>query len=200
MRVLGYGEDALTLHILRNHMGEFLKQLKDPGISESAAAYYRPSFGRGRGCFGEFDAIVSTERAIYLVETKWNESSEWKTGELKDKQQRRHEMFEWYAEQWQRVAPANWSEFATDECRRLFLKRFGKNMPHGKTGVLVRNLEFILQAIGARGKDIENVLLLVDVRGGNSEKPALTKVPRSFHQVYLRLESIGGAGFIQLQP
>jgi hypothetical protein len=172
-----------------------------------AVVYYRPSFGRrggsGRSEFGEFDAIVSTERAIYLVETKWTGSTEWKKDgsvKLKDNQLARHQIFQWYLEEWQDGASGQWASFATDERRSKFQTKFGKTMPTERPATLVRNLEFILQKLGGGGKKIQNILLLVDVLTDPCDKKPVSDVPDSFLSVRIDVRSVGGAGFVELQP
>jgi len=226
MRILGYGEDALTLYVLQKEMGTFLRKVKEKVKEEQAdldraVVYYRRSFGRrggsGRSEFGEFDAIVSTERAIYLVETKWTGSTEWKKDggvELKDNQLARHQIFQWYLEEWQDGPSGQWASFATDERRSKFQTKFGKTMPTERSATLVRNLEFILQKLGGGRKKIQNILLLVDVgarrarlRPGLSrlacppcDKKRVSNLPDSFLSVRIDLKSVGGAGFVELQP
>src|SRR5512143_1712426 len=87
-RIFGYGEDALTYWAVTSRLGEMLQALGDKSLPADATVIYRPSFGR-RGSigptatneqysaeFGEFDAILGTRQAVYLVESKWDSSSE----------------------------------------------------------------------------------------------------------------------------
>lgn len=84
MTILGYGEDALTLHALANGLPDIFRQLGENTDPVKALVFYRPSFGRRssalagspRSEFGEFDAIIRTARAVYLVEAKWSASGE----------------------------------------------------------------------------------------------------------------------------
>ena len=76
MKILGYGEDSLTFWALKYRLKDILKKLNDKTPSSKCTIFYRPSFGRGNYiCFGEFDAILATEKFIYLIESKWEESS-----------------------------------------------------------------------------------------------------------------------------
>ena len=62
MRILGYGEDALTYLALSQHMTDVIgpTPLNDDSPLEKILFIYRPSFGRaggnGSAQFGEFDA------------------------------------------------------------------------------------------------------------------------------------------------
>ncbi len=97
MKIIGYGEDSLTISILRDRMEEFLAAVGDSTDLKDVTFLYRPSFGRGQYGFGEFDAIVSTFRNIYLIESKWHKSTEIKKGSkrivLTKAQVRRHLVF-----------------------------------------------------------------------------------------------------------
>ena len=90
MEILGYGEDALTFHALSTGFTELLRNLGDDTDPAAAVRFFRPSLGRRgaapdgkpRSEFGEFDAIIGTARAVYLVEAKWSASSELKGTDL----------------------------------------------------------------------------------------------------------------------
>ena len=94
-RILSYGEDPLTYLIFSTRLDEFLRKLGDETPAAEALVIYRPSFGRGgryktsakstrkRSEFGEFDGIVGTTIATYLIESKWSRSTELKDRELK---------------------------------------------------------------------------------------------------------------------
>ena len=60
MKLLGYGEDALTLWVLRHRLDKLLDSIDDKSDPEGCVAYFRPSFGRSGGPnssqFGEFDS------------------------------------------------------------------------------------------------------------------------------------------------
>jgi hypothetical protein len=47
VQVIGYGEDALTYHMLTTRLDEVLKELQDPSDPSNCVLFYRPSFGRG---------------------------------------------------------------------------------------------------------------------------------------------------------
>ena len=118
MEIYGYGEDALTFAVLTNNIPQILSRLDDPSGQDLCRIFYRPSFGRralaGRAEFGEFDAIVSTPRAIYLIEAKWDGASELDENvlRLRPEQVRSHRVLRSYIREWRRGEHANWSAFA----------------------------------------------------------------------------------------
>jgi len=73
--IFGYGEDALTLWVLKRHVSTILNHFKDSSSHSDCLVFYRPSFGRHAkehaSVFGEFDAIVASPQNICLVESKW---------------------------------------------------------------------------------------------------------------------------------
>src|SRR2546426_593351 len=82
--IICYGEDALTWHAVSNGLPGIFRQLGDDTDPGRALVFYRPSFGRRgsaltgslRSEFGEFDVIIGTPRAVYLVEAKWSASAD----------------------------------------------------------------------------------------------------------------------------
>lgn len=110
MTVYGYGEDALTYWALTTNFDKLKAGLVRSEELPDAdyVRIYRPSFGRGERGFGEFDAIISTEESIYLIESKWDKSSELrkKKGEehqtigLSGPQIFRHKIFEELHKRW----------------------------------------------------------------------------------------------------
>lgn len=213
MKILGYGEDALTLYVLQKEMGTFLRKVKEEVKEEQAdpnrtVVYYRPSFGRrggaGRSEFGEFDAIVSTDQAIYLVETKWIGSTGFKTRKVKleERQVIRHKILRWYLEKWREERSPEWQTFAKSH-RERFQEAFPKRtMPAGKQDKLVQNLRFILKELGGEKKKIQNVLLLIELCADKLERPNRPQVdgrPDSFCLVHITVGPFEGAGFVQLQ-
>lgn len=153
MRVLGYGEDALTYWALSTHMTDVIGRppLNDNSPADKILLVYRPSFGRAGGDasaqFGEFDAIIGTPKAVYLVESKW-------TGEpiidgqiiLAARQIRRHQVFHWIRDRWLEQAPADWAQFHNRNAAD-FAERFqGKPLaPPGSR--LASNLRYVLQQL-----------------------------------------------------
>lgn len=124
-------------------------------------SFYHPSFGRTRH-YGEFDAIIITHENAYLIESKWDGSSDISLG-LKENQTKRHKILKWYQDKWKGETGEYWNKFADNnnpEFKREFL---GKYIPytHDKSGrrtKLANNLQYILKSIGNR--KMHNILLV----------------------------------------
>jgi hypothetical protein len=173
-RFLSYGEDPLTFWALKFNLVEILKQLGDQASPEQALVIYRPSFGRqgkakemgpgsvARAEFGEFDAIIGTPGAVYLVESKWGSSAEAKGVllSLRPEQAHRHKVFRWYLEVWRAKLYARWQDFVIQNSAR-FQKQFPGNKlaPDGST--LAKNLQFVLSELSFFGNSIRNVLMFI---------------------------------------
>jgi hypothetical protein len=101
-QIFGYGEDALTLWLLKNRPDEILKRYNDKTEPSGCRVFYRPSFGRNGGKdsaeFGEFDAILASKENVYLIESKWDNhrKDNQKELRLRDEQTTRHKVFRWY--------------------------------------------------------------------------------------------------------
>lgn len=120
MQVLGYGEDALTLWALKQNSSKILGKFQDKTALSDCIAFYRPSFGRhgkkGSSIFGEFDAIIVSKQNIYLIESKWDNHSEFSNQEfpLADHQILRHKIFAWYLTHWKKKYSGDWQTFITE--------------------------------------------------------------------------------------
>ena len=195
MRILGYGEDALTYWALSRHLPEVIGQapLNDQSAKDAKVLLiYRPSVGRAGGNasaqFGEFDAIVGTRNAVYLIESKW-------TGEpiinghviLAARQILRHQIFRWVRARWLEQAPASWTEFYNHPANVAdFARDFqGKPLvPFGRR--LACNFQYVLQQLPGRDVPIKDVLLYFRLEGGMipegvAEAPSFVVVPFAFH-------------------
>lgn len=165
---LGYGEDALTLWAITERLDLILDELGDDSDPADCTVFYRPSFGRA-GLYGEFDAIIVTPMMAYLVESKWD-----RTGgtsiKLEEHQIRRHEILEWYHDNWKGEEGEEWDVFArlnNPSFKAKFTyfvneKEMFKYIPYstdksGEPTILTQNLQTILKEI--RGKKLENVLI-----------------------------------------
>ena len=202
MRLLGYGEDALTLSAVTAGLGQVLQQLGDPTPAKDAVVLYRPSFGRRSGTaerprseFGEFDAIVGTPEATYLVEAKWSASSELTEGvlTLRKEQLRRHKILRRYIDGWRRAGSVDWATFISSDDAREVLAVSGVSLP-GPGTTLARNLEFVLKTVEACGP-VRDVLLL-SIPG--IEDLRFDQAPDGFDPVQYRVDSAGGAGYLAL--
>jgi len=160
MKFLVYGEDGLSLKYLRENLSELLNKL-DKSNPEDCTVFYRPSFGRTRH-YGEFDAIIITPKNAYLIESKWDGSSDISLG-LKENQIKRHKILKWYQDNWKGETGEDWNKFA-DNNNPEFKREFpGKYIPHthdksGRPTKLATNLQYILKSIG--NNKMHNILLV----------------------------------------
>jgi len=170
---------------------------------------YRPSFGRGgrlkttaegskkRSEFGEFDAIVGTAAATYLVESKWSRSPELRDTELtlREAQIHRHKVFRWYLDNWRSNHPTSWEEFRAKNSISFEDKFSGLAIaPQGS--ILAQNLEFVLDSLKPHGKDVRDVLLYLAVSG--SKVPNAIK-PSHFSLVHMEYTPISPGGYFELR-
>jgi hypothetical protein len=181
LKILGYGEDFLTLWAITKRPNEILSQLKDKTDPEKCTVIYRPSFGRRGGLrrseFGEFDAIIVTPEKAYLVESKWDGSSASFPNNvlaLENVQIRRHEIFRWYYENWKQE---DWKEFVRKHAQE-FKEKFGKNIA-SEGSLLSKNLMTVLKEM--RGRKLVDVLLFLHRR----EPP---KIQTTFRVVTIKYE------------
>lgn len=203
--MLGYGEDALTLWVFTNQTQEFLRQVDDDTSVKDTRVHFRPSFGRGgrpadpkskvRAEFGEFDAIVLTRQAVYLVESKWHRSGELSEDsiDLKGVQVRRHRIFREYLEQWRSRRPIDWGEFAS-ALEPIFANTDLDVRPAPEGSVLAVNLKFVLEECSEAIVPVRDVLLLLAPTGwSRSLEP-----PRGFDLVQIEYEPVGESQFVQI--
>lgn len=195
----GYGEDVLTLWALTRKLDCVLEQLGDTNRPEDVVAIYRPSFGRRasydaakpRAEFGEFDAIIGTPSAIYLVETKWSQSTELRNGVvvLRDEQLRRHQVMHWYLAAFADRGAVPSSERPEDD------PPFEGVKCPPRDSVVARNLQWICERLQpGREKKVENVLLWIGT-DGNVHVPSCS----GFRVVELRHEAEDGSNFIHVK-
>ncbi len=171
-KLFGYGEDFLTLWAINEQLEIILRKFEDDTATSDCLVFYRPSFGRSGGAssaeFGEFDAIIASRENIYLVESKWDNLSKYKKGELflRKEQLLRHEVLAWYLVNWSKKYLDQWQSFVDDSVNAF--KAFEKKLPTCPSGakrLLVINLEFVLSKLLDHCKgfssraNIKNVLL-----------------------------------------
>jgi hypothetical protein len=188
-KVLGYGEDSLTLWALRKHTAKILNRFRDKTPPKNCLIFYRPSFGRqrkrsGEATFGEFDAVVASAEKVYLVESKWDgfgRPKRYKTA-LRREQRLRHEIFSWYLQRWRKKYTGEWQRFR-EERQALFQKEFKRREMAPTGSLLARNLESVLARIGMGRKNplsratIKNVMVFFH-NGGR--KPRRIRAPKGF--------------------
>ena len=183
-KILGYGEDAFTYWALKQHTSKILNEFQDKTALLDCLIFYRPSFGRhskeSKAVFGEFDAIIVSLENIYLIESKWDNLSEFNKDELiiREEQKLRHQIFSWYLTHWNKKYSNDWKRFVKEQ-QPDFQKKFkGKTIaPVGK--LLVKNLEFILTKSLERcekisSDNIKNILLFF-YNAEKSKKPTKIK-------------------------
>lgn len=165
-RFLCYGEDGLTLWALTDQLKKTLSfYLKDTSRPEDSLVIYRPSFGRKGGSgseFGEFDAILSTPKTIYLIESKWIRQKN-KQLLIKKVQTTRHSVFKWYFNEIDGTvlegSDNEWDDFRSKHNSKI--DKIGKAIP-GSGTELAKNIRKVLKELKSDRKDknIKNVLLL----------------------------------------
>lgn len=168
MKILAYGEDALTLWALKNKLEYILQELGDVPKLSHCQAFYRPSFGRRGGenssQFGEFDFILLTENCIYLGESKWDGSSEKIVDgklELREEQLLRHDLFAFYISEWFSDDYEKWIDFQQIAEVKMQKEKFLKPIAP-ENSLLAKNIQSTLEIIKnhySNLPEIKNVLL-----------------------------------------
>ena len=200
-KVIGYGEDALTYWALTRKLDFILKELGDGSKHDDCLIFYRPSFGRGRTVrkspglnaeFGEFDAILTTTKAVYLIESKWDNLSEREAVvELSDVQVLRHKIFAWYYGNWK--TGSNWKKFVESH-ERSFNDEFGgwRKKIAPPDSLLGKNLKYVLDRIHDASKEVKNVLFYFYRKGSEHGKVKVKSGDLLFQPLpieYLTLEN-----------
>jgi hypothetical protein len=170
MRIIGYGEDGLTYWAISTQLQQLLDALEGPSDKNNCTIFYRPSFGRSGGDtssqFGEFDAILATQKSVYLIESKWDHLSDQERPVvvLGDVQILRHRIFTWLRDEWRNwrqdnpANPPDWAFFWNAK-HKAFTDAF-RNRPLAKAETLLaRNLAHVLLALEGAPKPTVNVLL-----------------------------------------
>lgn len=196
-KVFGYGEDALTYWALTKKLKDILSRLNDTSNPDECLVFYRPSFGRGgrsKALFGEFDAIVVSKMKVYLVESKWDRSSEVTTKHinLTDPQIDRHRILRWYAKTWD--SNISWSNLLRDNSSE-FEKEFPeKTIPPAKSN-LASNIQYMLTKFRGENGLVDVLLLFCE----DEAKFKDTKVnPENFKPVILPYEGLGDTNFFEM--
>jgi hypothetical protein len=207
-QIIGYGEDALTYWAITSKLDEILRALGDKSYPSATIIIYRPSFGR-RGKivthdnikqlsaeFGEFDTILGTPQAVYLVESKWDSLPKplnyWIT--LNAAQSRRHEIMRWYVGTWQTSQPKDWTTFVEQQ-ETTFQTLFPGYKLAPVDSRLAQNLEYVLKLLGKCGPQVQDVLLFIGQM--TSPKPVGVK-PDSFKLINLTYQPIIQSGYFQI--
>ena len=209
VRIIGYGEDALTFWALTNMNRSILDEADDSDLLDYIIIY-RPSFGRGSksgATFGEFDSILVSKRFVYLIESKWEHSNEFKKRkgviEITGVQQLRHRVFSWYLTRWKRNHTMSTFQ---DEYGSAFTDYFEnelrkKTMPPVES-TLAKNMEKVLTIIRNhcdRLDEPKNILLFFKNR--NSKligTPSVDSKEPKFRTVVIDYPSIDNTDFFEM--
>ena len=189
-KILGYGEDAFTLWTLKQHTSDFLESFRDQTAPSDCLIFFRPSLGRSGGEggaeFGEFDAILASSENVYLIESKWDNFSDFNDEEvtIKSVQKMRHRIFRWYLTRWDPKYSKDWEGFVRDHTPD-FQKRFRGKKIAPSDSLLATNLQFILTLLREHCRELgpEHVkdVLLFFYDGERSTPP--TRVGEGFRLV-----------------
>lgn len=202
--ILGYGEDALTLWVLKNRLEQILKAFNDNTNPEDCLVYYRPSFGRRGGQnsveFGEFDAIIASREKYYLIESKWDNHSDSEKDNviLRNEQLLRHDIFTWYLFNWTSKYSGHWQKFKAEQENDF--KKFSKAIPPAGS-LLAANLESILSRLvdylhcESIQSPVRNLLLFF--YDGNRSKPP-TKTNAGFTIIPIDYGKLSKDNFINI--
>ncbi|MDD2229795.1 MAG: hypothetical protein PHY48_10330 [Candidatus Cloacimonetes bacterium] len=190
MKLLCYGEDGLTLHAITNRVDTLFKELGESEKPENCHILYRPSFGRGTNCFGEFDAIIIAKDTVYLIESKWMESNgEVKSTNLVDAQLLRHEVIKSYIELWYKHFMQNGSYPC--HLNELDQSAIPKKIP-GDKSLLYKHILAILGLIadvcGDNMPRVKNILL-VFCNNPNLKGDIQCHVPTGFELSFMDYDS-----------
>ena len=208
-QIIGYGEDALTYWAITSKLDEILRALGDKSYPSATIIIYLPSFGRrGRigshankgqlsAEFGDFDAILGTPQAVYLVDSKWDLAP--KTGNywitLNAAHSARHEIMRWYLKTWQMSQPNDWITFVEQQ-ETAFQTLFPGNKLAPVDSRLAQNLEYVLNTLGKCGTHVQDVLLFIGQM--TSPKPIGVK-PDGFKLVNLTYQPLIPSGYFKIQ-
>jgi hypothetical protein len=190
--MLSYGEDAVTFWALKNQLNYILETLEDQSIAKDCKIFFRPSFGRRGGHnssqFGEFDFIILSKKCIYLGESKWESSSEYR-GEslfLREEQKNRHKIFMAYVHKWFEGNYHNWAQFTNDLGEEIIYHDVKKKVAPPESILaehLFSMLEYIKRHFNSEVPDIVNVLLYL--YNGNKNKRIPSEKDEGFELVII---------------
>ena len=176
MKLIGYGEDALTLWALRSRLTDILRGVGDATSPRHCKVFFRPSFGRRGGPhssqFGECDFAVVTRGTVYLGESKWHRSTEdISNGQItiRPEQIKRHEILSLYIERWCSGEYEDWPVFVKAN-KATFVQHHKPIAPIGS--LLAENLrEFLGQIkwhLAQKPPLIRNILVYFYASSGDT--------------------------------
>jgi hypothetical protein len=206
--IIDFSEDALTFWAITSKLGEIFRTLDDKSLPTDAIVIYCPSFGRWGSIgpdakkeqlsaeFGECNASLGTQQAIYLVESKWETSPETRDDLLKLKaaQIRRHKMMRWYLETWRVSQPRDWITFVAQQ-ETAFQTQFPGNKMAPVDSQLAQRLEFVMRLSCKCGAHVHDVLLFI---GQVSSSNPIGVKSDSFSLVMLEYQPLVPSGYLQI--
>jgi hypothetical protein len=167
LRILSNGEDSLTLWMIENKIQDLLTKIGDNSIINNCSIVYRPSYGRiggaGSSQFGEFDAVIISEKSVYLCESKWDKSSEnIEKGKLRLRKEQinRHEILRFYIENYGYGEYQNWAEFQKASQNSEVITKHRKAIP-SKNSLLARNIQSLINEVKQIYKMKPNIINLL---------------------------------------
>lgn len=205
VKIVGYGEDSLTLWALKHRLSAILEE--EGTAPSDCLVFYRPSFGRhsknSKAVFGEFDAIIVSPKNIYLIESKWDNLGKFNKDELilREEQELRHNIFSWYLMHWDKKYSNDWKTFVKEQQSDFQSKFEEKTIAPVGSKLLAKNLEFILTKIREYCKkfssenNIKNVLLFF--YDAEKSKPPI-KINRTFRIVPIKYDKEMKDNFVTL--
>jgi hypothetical protein len=208
MKIFGYGEDGLTYWALTTRLPNILRQLKDDTPPAECTFFFRPSFGRAGGPnspqFGEFDAILGTKRAVYLIESKWDHVVDHPRPAvvLEEVQITRHRIFTWLRDRWHEGPRENWDVFR-DAVQDDFTNAFPNRPLAPGHRLLARNLEYILRYLDENGFGEGTCNVLLYFHRDNVQCPervvnANGQVVDTFTLVCVHYAALGQSGYFRM--
>ena len=166
----GFGTDSLTLAAISKRLPELLRSLGDASDPETAVVIFQPSFGHkgmskkvtdlGRVDFGHFDAIVGTQKAVYLIDSLTERSPEVRNTlvEYDRIRQYPHVIFRGYRDAWQEQKPESWMSFEAHQAESFRVK-FPRNKVAPFGSEIASALEFVLTSLQDCGNELVDVVL-----------------------------------------
>ncbi len=166
----GFGANALTLSAITNRLPELLRSLEDDSNPDAAVVFFQPSFGHkgmskkvtdlGRVDFGHFDAIVGTQKAVYLIDSLTERSPEVRNTlvEYDRIRQYPHVIFRGYRDAWQEQKPESWMSFEAHQAESFRVK-FPRNKVAPFGSEIASALEFVLTSLQDCGNELVDVVL-----------------------------------------
>ncbi len=203
----GFGADSLTLSAITNRLPELLRALDDDSNPDAAVMFFQPSFGHkgmskkvtdlGRVDFGHFDAIVGTQKAVYLIDGLTEKSPEVRNAivEFDRIRQYPHVIFRGYRDAWQEQKPENWLSFEAQQTE-TFRVKFPrcKVAPFGTE--IAGSLEFVLRSLQDCGSEVVDVVLFH--RRHDSMQQPHEMIPNRFRLASLSYHPVNETGIVSL--